>query len=633
MSKRGKTILAYSFLALIVISAIVFLIHLVIAYTAGDSDLSVDYDLVAEDIAGRHYTPQCLVTCDLVFSLSYSGAVTPDSVEIDTKKLTTQFEWIKGQDRLQDIKIYYLYEYQGEVPDYSSSCMPYNTTEGFEGNWSYPSIPNCMRVISGTHFETMQEWRELNSLAMKKGKAYYIDIRGNFNPSIKGFNVDVIPSLNIAGKDFAMNEMAVWDSSWEKKKAVYANTSYNTTEKNFQLKLNVTYDSDMNVDFSDLRFTNSSENQELDYFIESEINSSYAIVWVNITVNITPTQSVVAYMYYKNPGVNTTSNGANTFLEFQDFEGQTLGNLPSGWTQVNGTTITTGWVAKNSSISMRSKGINTTYPPYDYRLFTESGKNPASFPYAVEFNSWYDDSNTSANFAITDDGGSFLNSVWMKWDYDAVVGYGSGKVSVYDGSDYQELGSFTDEGWDKWVIVINDMGNTDFYLNGVNVKSGVETRGNPSHLNTWEPVAQEGENRFDEAYFDVMFVRKWHNFPISYTFGTEQATRASETAGDTAISQGINESVIGAVKGYPSQQVYIINSSNDPELGRFDYVAMKDNQTWAFNYISLNEATSNATHMANITPAFYVWEATDLNSEEIRQRVATFINSTNSTFY
>jgi len=105
--------------------------------------------------------------------------------------------------------------------------------------------------------------------------------------------------------------------------------------------INVTYDSDMNPDFSDLRFTNGSENTELDYWIADKVDSSYANVWVEIDQPITTTNTTVAYMYFDNDtSVNTKSSIFNTFIFGDDFEDLDVSDYREGFASGNGTACT-----------------------------------------------------------------------------------------------------------------------------------------------------------------------------------------------------------------------------------------------------------------------------------------------------
>jgi len=117
--------------------------------------------------------------------------------------------------------------------------------------------------------------------------------------------------LKINGK--WLEELAWWDTNWAYKKEV---TNLGTKSI---VQLNVTYDSNMNSDFSDLRFLNNAENSELNYWIEWKSDSNYAIVRVE---NLGETG---IYMYYGNAGASTTSDIKDVFgtslVAFWSFNG------------------------------------------------------------------------------------------------------------------------------------------------------------------------------------------------------------------------------------------------------------------------------------------------------------------------
>ncbi len=99
---------------------------------------------------------------------------------------------------------------------------------------------------------------------------------------------------------------------------------------------------------------------------------------------------------------------------------------------------------------------------------------------------------------------------------------------------------------------------------------------------------------------------------------------ANETAGDDAITQGIlNALPVAAI--HPEQQAYIRSSSGTQQLGRFDQIAVFNNQRWAFNYITSGESFMN---MNNISTNFYTLELIDLFSNDITTQVSAFINAT-----
>ena len=118
----------------------------------------------------------------------------------------------------------------------------------------------------------------------------------------------------------------------------------------YQVKLIVAYDTDMQPDFDDLRFTSSDQTTELSYWLESKTDSTTATIWVKIPSLASGDNTI--YMYYANASATTASNGDNTFVFFDDFEN---GNL-SKWSQYNPSypaSISTEWSSRARTYSAK----------------------------------------------------------------------------------------------------------------------------------------------------------------------------------------------------------------------------------------------------------------------------------------
>ncbi len=112
---------------------------------------------------------------------------------------------------------------------------------------------------------------------------------------------------------------------WHKRKLIAISNSESSLS-DYQIKLEIDYDSDMQPDFDDLRFA-TTDNVVLNYWLESKTDSSSAKVWVRVP-NI-PTGLSSFYMYYNNSEASSASNGDNTFVFFDDFNSGTID--PSKW--------------------------------------------------------------------------------------------------------------------------------------------------------------------------------------------------------------------------------------------------------------------------------------------------------------
>jgi hypothetical protein len=88
-------------------------------------------------------------------------------------------------------------------------------------------------------------------------------------------------------------------------------------------------------DFGDVRFTADDGMTLLDYWLEtgSLASGSQAAFWVEVAADLGSSQAI--YIYYGNGSSTTTSDGANTFILFDDF---TIGPLSGNWTKKNGGT-------------------------------------------------------------------------------------------------------------------------------------------------------------------------------------------------------------------------------------------------------------------------------------------------------
>lgn len=115
-----------------------------------------------------------------------------------------------------------------------------------------------------------------------------------------------------------------YNNSWTKRKAITITGSAAGAQTNFQVQVAVSYDSDMQTDFDDIRFTDSVGTTLIDHWLETKTNSSSATFWVEAPNIPASPSTVTIYLYYGNASVSSASNGDNTFLFFDDFEGSSL---------------------------------------------------------------------------------------------------------------------------------------------------------------------------------------------------------------------------------------------------------------------------------------------------------------------
>ncbi|MFA6028047.1 MAG: DUF2341 domain-containing protein [Patescibacteria group bacterium] len=120
--------------------------------------------------------------------------------------------------------------------------------------------------------------------------------------------------------------------NYTKRKEITVTNATASELTNYQVKLDVLYDADMQADFDDLRFTTSNGTTEIDYWLESKTDSSRAVVWVEVPT-ISASSSATIYMYYGNATVSSGSSGDNTFIFFDDFNRDDSTSLGADWSE------------------------------------------------------------------------------------------------------------------------------------------------------------------------------------------------------------------------------------------------------------------------------------------------------------
>jgi YD repeat-containing protein len=160
-----------------------------------------------------------------------------------------------------------------------------------------------------------------------------------------------------------------WLQGWTYRKPVTLSRASGAVT-NYQMKLlvgessgavgyNVHCNGHVLSSFNDLRFTNSDGTTLLDYWIESITGTTpnrLATVWVKF--DSIGTSQTTFYMYYGKSDAPAVSNGANTFIVFDDFERGSDGDEVGGiWTEYEGTVEISTVQKWGGTRSMRLKGL------------------------------------------------------------------------------------------------------------------------------------------------------------------------------------------------------------------------------------------------------------------------------------
>ena len=139
------------------------------------------------------------------------------------------------------------------------------------------------------------------------------------------------------------------------------------------------------TDFSDLRFTTSDGTTLLDYWIESVAGSTpnqLATIWIEF--DSIGAGATTFYMYYGKADAAAASNGANTFILFEDFQWGNSGDSVS----TSGGSIT--WTVARGTATIDTTGDpnHSLKIPYSSPSSYVTTPKTAGTGYAVRFNYW-----------------------------------------------------------------------------------------------------------------------------------------------------------------------------------------------------------------------------------------------------
>lgn len=109
-----------------------------------------------------------------------------------------------------------------------------------------------------------------------------------------------------------------WLSGWTYRKTITV-PAVTVEQSNINLLISIAYTAGMQDDFDDIRFTSSDGASQLYCYKDSYTASTSAIYAIKVPT--IPVAGTTLYMYFGNAIATDPSDGANTFLFFDDFSG------------------------------------------------------------------------------------------------------------------------------------------------------------------------------------------------------------------------------------------------------------------------------------------------------------------------
>ncbi len=186
-------------------------------------------------------------------------------------------------------------------PSNTSASLPYILVKTKEGitkiNLNATIPPNSSQPITV----------ELPSTSSKE-----IEVSLGGNTSSASTTIQIEPTLGI-----------YWLSGWSYRRPITISSTVDVNDYTVKIELNTSnFDfNKANPDGSDIRFTLDDGTTTIPYWIEIW-SPTFARIWVRVPRIQAPSTTI--YLYYGNPSATSESNGYQTFLFFDDFEGNTL---------------------------------------------------------------------------------------------------------------------------------------------------------------------------------------------------------------------------------------------------------------------------------------------------------------------
>lgn len=146
------------------------------------------------------------------------------------------------------------------------------------------------------------------------------------------------PSYEIGDEETPPPLAAWFDPDWGMRRPIFIdNSSSSDSLFDFQVKMDIPYDADMQQDFDDIRFTSDDSISPIPYWKAECYPGNRAVVYARVPL-IPGGDTTHIFMYYGNPSATSESNGYSVFEYFDDFADADI----SDWSILGGS-----WTASN----------------------------------------------------------------------------------------------------------------------------------------------------------------------------------------------------------------------------------------------------------------------------------------------
>jgi len=394
---------------------------------------------------------------------------------------------------------------------------------------------------------------------------------------------------------------------------------------------NVLYVDGHCTDFpNDIRFTDNDGETELDHWCE-DLTADPAVFWLEVKDSL-ESGTVPIYAYCGKSGASSASNGANTFITFDDFERGNDGDEVGGdWTEAQGTVEISTGQAYQGTRSMKLVGT-ATLPKAEI-------SQTAGEDYAIRWRAYKED---AARFTFYHGDADYLIQIFAETDE---------KIYYYDGASRDTGVTATPDDWDLYEI--NNIDWTahtfDIWHNGILIKEGATMR----HTALADIIQLVGLNQAGkDTWIDNFIIRKftdpepthgawgeWEtlsaeitNTPDSNNFGILEVNTTSNTAinyftientGNCAVdvviygtdATGGDDTWTLSDTATPGENIYGLKAGLDDEDDTFDVIVRKTE--------TYNTLMSNLAEDATQDWGLKIYMPTSLSGYDAQQMSAT----------
>lgn len=192
---------------------------------------------------------------------------------------------------------------------------------GTESVYDYKALPVTQKTITSV----LSNEKRFDSITIPANAKYEIAIRYS-HPIPSGVIPDKMNKYDIKiistnGADSSVLDPTWYNALWLKRKQVNITTTDQVGYPNRSLKLNITYDSDMVANFTDLRFTDDNGDELTYWFYDDNWTSGVSVYpIVKYDPNFSASEKAIIWVYYNNSVAGWVSNISNAGLFGDNFD-------------------------------------------------------------------------------------------------------------------------------------------------------------------------------------------------------------------------------------------------------------------------------------------------------------------------